>query len=124
MKVDRSRVIRKAHQIYPIRSRARSDLSKPPLTVVALALKVDSVGKHRGVVAAKPFCVRNGTDGWLGGADSECRPSSAISRGERAGGPFPAPRTADRKPSSELVHHHHDPTSTANRLVSGDLPHF
>ena len=105
--------------MYLIRSRARADLPKSPQTVVALAPNVRSVVKQLGAVAAKQFSVRNaavarhqemlddnprnpvvqhqfasgGTDGWFGGADSDCRPSSAISRGERAGGQFPAPRT-------------------------------
>ena len=88
--------------------------------VVAPVPNVGSVGKHRDAVAGKPFCVRNAavagrqetlainprklpscstnsasgsTDGGFGGACSECRPSSAIYRGERFGAPFPAPRT-------------------------------
>ena len=43
----------------PLRGRGRADLPKPPQTVVALAPKVGSVGKHRSAVAAKPFCARN-----------------------------------------------------------------
>ena len=58
-KLDRSRVIQKAHQIYPIRSRARADLPKPPQTIVALVPKVGFVWKHRDAVAAKPFYERN-----------------------------------------------------------------
>ena len=122
-KLDRSRVILKTHKIYPIRRRARADLPKPPQTVVALVPKVGSVGKNRGAVAAKPFCCEKrscnqapgnarrysekvpvvphqfasgGTDGWFGGAGLECPPSSAISRGEKAGGLFPASRTVQR----------------------------
>ena len=56
--LDRSRVIQKSHQIYPIHSRAHADLPKLPRIIVALVPKVGSVGKHRGVVAAKPICVR------------------------------------------------------------------
>ena len=150
MKLDRSRFIQKAHQIYPIRSRARADLLKPPQTVVALVPKVGSVGKHRGAVAAEPFCVTNavvagrqdsrrysekvpvvqhrfasgGTDGCFGSAGSECRPSSAISRGERAGRSFHFPGRSRETRPVRFVHHGDDPTSTANRLVSDDLFHF
>ena len=52
-------VIQKAYQIYPIRRRVHVDLPKLPQTVVALVPKMGSVGKHRGAVAAKPFCARN-----------------------------------------------------------------
>ena len=45
--------------MYPLRGRARADLPKLPQTVVALVPKMGSVGKHRGAVAAKPFCARN-----------------------------------------------------------------
>ena len=53
------RVVQNAHQIYPLRGRARTDLPKPPQTVVALLPKMGSVGKHRRAVAAKPFFARN-----------------------------------------------------------------
>ena len=118
MKLDRSWVIQKAHQIYPIRSRVYADLPKPPQTVIALEPKLGSVGKHRpcsgqAILRAERSRSRapgnarrypekvpvvqhqfasGGTDGWFGGSDSEYRPSGAISRGERARGPFPAPR--------------------------------
>ena len=45
--------------MYPLLRRARADLPKPTQAVVAFAPKVGSVEKHRGAVAAKPFCVRN-----------------------------------------------------------------
>ena len=103
--------------MYPIRSRARTDLLKPPQTVVCLVTQLSSVEKHRGAAAANLRAERSrsrtprnarrysekspvvqhqfapgGADGWFGGADSECRSSSAISRDGRDGGPFPALR--------------------------------
>ena len=126
-KLDRPRVVQKAHQIYHLPGRARADLPKLRETVVALVPKVGSVGKHRSAVAAKPFCARyavvsahqeslavfprkfpfvqhhfasGGTGGWVGGAGSEFPPSSVISRGEKAAGPFPAARTVQRDQSS------------------------
>ena len=62
--------------------------------------------------------------GWFGGAGWECPPRIAKSRGESAGGPFPADRMAKRIRPMRLVHHHDDPTSTADRLVPDDLLHF
>ena len=57
--LDRSRVIQKSHQIYPIHSRAHADLPKLPRIIVALVPKVGSVGKRCGIVAAQPLCARN-----------------------------------------------------------------
>ena len=68
-----------------------------------------------------------GTDGWLGGAVLECRPSSALSQYLMARNlvvQFPLPRRSRKTCSARLVHHRDDPTSTANQLVSGDLLHL
>ena len=45
-KLDRSRVVPKSNQIYPIRWCSRADFPEPPQTVVALVPNVDPVGKH------------------------------------------------------------------------------
>lgn len=128
--------------ICPIRSGTGADLPKPPETVVSPVLNVNSVGKHRGAVAAKaipaldatvarePENARRhadkthvvhrhfafyGTGGWSSGAGSECRPSSAKYGGERTGDPFTVLNTAYKVPfSASLVHHRDDPTSTVN----------
>ena len=150
-KLDRSRVIKKTHQIYPIRSRDRADLPKSPQTVVALVPKLGSVGKHRGAVVAKPFCERNtavaGRQETLAGTprkfplfttnsypairtvglavmiQSSCPMAQYhVVRELEVHSSLPG-RSRETCPV-RLVHHRHDPTSTANRLVSGDLLHF
>ena len=150
-KHDRSWVIQKAHQIRPIRSRARGDLPKPPQTVVALIPRVGSVGKRRGGVAAKPFFVWNAA---IAGRQETlavtllkfplCSSNShqAVQTvGStvliRSAGPvvqylvarelevhFPLPGRSRETRSVRLVHHRDDPASTTNRLVSGDIFHF
>ena len=146
-KLDRPRVIQNAHQIYPIRSRARDDLPEPPQTIVALVPKVRSVGKHRGAVAAKPFCAGNasvtGRQESLAVAprkfplcSTNARPAvQAVGLAVliQSAGPvaryvvaknlevhFSLPGRSRETRPVRLVQHGDDPTSTANRLVSGD----
>ena len=148
---DRPRVVQNAQQVYPIRSRARAELPRTPKTVVALVPNVGSVGKHRAAVAAKPFCARNaavsvrprvarrcsekipvvrhqfasgGTGGWVGGADSECRPEAQYLVAKKLDVHFPLPVRSGKTRPVRLVHHRDDPTSTANRWVSGGLLQF
>ena len=112
--------LQNSHQIYHIRGRARVDLPKPPpnrrrpCTKRGLRWEApwrcsgDTIRHAEHSRSQAPGITRRysdnvpvvqrqfasgGTDGWFGGADSDCRPSSTISRDERAGGPFPAPRT-------------------------------
>lgn len=60
-----------------------------------------------------------------GAKDSECRPSSAKSCGEKAGGLFPVPTTRPREfRPMRFVRRRRDPSSTADRLVPGDLLRF
>ena len=137
--------------MYPIRNRARVDLLKSPHTVVTLVPKVGSVGKHRGAVAAKPFCVRNA-------AVAGHQEALALSLRKfllcitilhpavqtvglamliRSAGPvaryilarelevlFPPSRRSRETRPVRLVHHRDDPISTANRFMSGDLLHL
>ena len=66
-----------------------------------------------------------GTEGWFDCADSECRPSSAESRDERAGGNLPLPGRSKEIDPVRLVQHRDELTSTtASRLVSGNLLQF
>ena len=121
MKLLRSQINQKTHQLHPtsvgVLVLIFPSHHKPSSP---LHQKVGSGGKHRGAVAAKPFCARNaavtgrqeslavtrrkfplcrtkshtaGADSWFGGDDSECRPRSVIYRGGKVGGPFPVPRT-------------------------------
>ena len=141
----------KTNQVYPIRSRADADLPKPPQTIVALVPKVGSVGKHRGVVAAKSFCARNaavpGRQETLAVTARKFPLHSTNSHPAvqtvglavliRSAGPvaqylvareleahFLLPGRSRETRPVRLIHHRDDPTSTANRLVSGDLLHF
>ena len=150
-KIDRPLVVQKAHQIYPIRSRARADLPKPPQTVVALVPKVGSVGKHRGAVAANPFCGRNAAV--TGRQESlavvprkfplcsinsqpavqavglavlirSARPVAQYLVTKMLEVHFSLPGRSRKTRPVRLVHHRDDPISITNRLVSGDLLHF
>ena len=151
-KLGRSRVIQKAHHIYPIRSRAGADLPKPPQIVIAPVPKVGSVGKYRAALAAKVLCVRNA-------AVAGCQETLAVTPGKfplcgtnshpavvqtvslevlrRSAGPvaqyivareldvhFPLPGRSRETCPMRLVHHRYDPLSTANRLISDDFLHF
>ena len=129
-KLDRPRVVQKAHQIYPLRGRARADLPKPAEILIALVPNVGSFGKQRSAVAAKPFGARNAAVSVrreslavVARKFSLCSTNShpavqavgltvllrtcfgvpAQSRNvswRKAGGPLPAPRTVQRDPSS------------------------
>ena len=150
-KLDRSRVIRRAHPIHPIRGRARADLPKPPQTVVTVVPKVDSVGKHRHSMAAKCFCVQNvavagnqETIAVTPGKFPLCSTNShsAVSTVGlavliRSAGPvaqyivarelevyFPLPGRSRETRPVRLVHHRDESIPTTKRLVSGDLPYF
>ena len=130
---------------------ARAYLPKPPQTVVALVPKVGSVGKHRVAGEGKLFCVRNaaeaGRQETLAVTPTKFPLSSTISNPAvrtvglavliRSAGPvaqylvvrelevyFPLPGRSRETRPVRLVHHPDDPTSTANRLVSGDLLYF
>ena len=109
-----------------------------------------SLGKHRGAVASKPFCVRNaaiaGRQESLAVVPRKFQLHSTNSHPVvqtfrlavliRSDGPvaryivarelevhFPlSGRSRETRPV-RLVHHRDDPTSAANRFVSGDLFH-
>ena len=118
---------------------------------MAVVLKVGSVGKDRGAVAAKPICVRDaavaGRQKTLAATPRELPLCSASSHPAvqtvglaalvRSAGcvaqnmvarelevHFPLPGRSRESRPVRLVHHRDDLTSSANRLVSGDLLHF
>ena len=140
-----------SHQTYPLRGRARADLPKPPRTVVALVLKVGSVGKNRGAVAAKPFCARNEavtvrqdslavvptkfplcSTNSHPAAQAVClavlvrsaHPVAQYVVAKNLEVHFPLLGRSGKTRPVRLAHNRDDPTSTANRLVSRDLLHF
>ena len=110
-----------------------------------------SVGKHRDAVAGKPFCVRNAAVAGrqetlainprkLPSCSTNSHPAvqtAGLAVLVRSAGRvaqyiaardlelhFPRPGRSREARPVRLVHHRDDPTSTANRLVSGDLLHF
>ena len=150
-KLDRPRVVQKAHQLYPLRGRTRADLPKSQQTVVALAPNVGSVGKHRCAVTAKPFCARIAAVSvgqkllavvprkfplcsnnshpavqaiGLAVLDRSTCPVAQYLVARKLEVHFPLQGWSRETHPVRLVHQRDDTTSTAKRLVSGDLFHL